>query len=270
MEEFNKWLFKELNGWRLALSFWEFRSHPLFGFLTAFLASWLIVEDFYDRLIDIRIAGLLMLVVLAWNLLKDFNHFFQAATTMVGFIACFFIFRAFFARFVPLAEYALSQEKEDDTPFDYLDELQEGNSTALMPMMGLATFLVLSADMVMNPMQIVESLARNGIAWAAVAWNTHLSVLQLGINLGDNKALLAGALIMLAVIPLIQFWRARQLALKDKMIPLYPCGAGDPIVLGIFAGMMGAECFYFGVMILTMLLGIMSHAYKSYKGRRSL
>lgn len=242
---------------------YEFNIHPLFGILTALLVSWLIIEDGYDRFIDLRVSGALLLLVLLWNQLKDLSHLIQATATFVGFTLVFYIIRLVFTKFIPMEKYIEERgDNKEDTPFDYIDTLQEGANVGLMPLMGLAAFLVLAIDMVFNPVQILSDLARDGSSWAGAVWHLHLSMVQVGIALGTNKALLMGILCglaaLLAVLTGLTYWKTT----KKNLMPLYPCGAGDPLVIGIFAAMVGAECFYLAVMLLTLLLGIMAHGYK--------
>ena len=248
---------------------YEFNVHPLFGFLAALLVSWLIAEDFYDKLIDLRISGALLLVVLTWNQLKDWAHFFHAVATFVGFAVCFYILRLVFARFIPLAEYIEERgDNKEDTPIAYLDTLQEGAKVGLMPLMGLATYLVLTADMIFNPVQLIFDWTREGSGLAGAIWQIHCTMLQFGILVDAYKDVFIGVLCLLSITLGILVWLTHWKIAKRKQLPLYPCGAGDPLVIGIFAAMVGAECFYMSVMMLTLLFGIMAHGYNSYKGRR--
>ncbi len=246
---------------------YEFGIHPLFGYLTALLVSLIIIEDFYDMLIDLRMAGVLLLVVLTWNLLKAPANFSQAVTTFLGFTLGFYILRCLFTKFAPLDE--VQDSNEDAASPDYLDNLQEGLNVGLMPIMGLATFLVLTADMLFNPMQVLFDLSEAGSGLAGVLWHTHQSIAKLGYILGEQKAVLVGILCLMTAILALLVFRIRK-KIREREMPFYPCGAGDPLLVGIFAAMVGAECFYFAVMMLTLLFGIMIHGYKFYssKGRR--
>ena len=244
---------------------YEFGIHPLFGYLTALLVSWIIVEDFYDMLIDLRIAGLLLLVVLVWNLNKDLFHLFQAMATFWGFTLGFCILRLLFTKFAPMDEVQIGTE---NVPPDYLDNLQEGAKIGLMPILGLATYLVLMADMIFNPLQVLSELAGEGPLWAML-WNLHQSMVNLGYILGERWYIISLIFALMAIAVSVLVWRIRS-KIRDGQLPFYPCGAGDPLVIGIFAAMVGAECFYFAVMMLTLLFGIMIHGYNLYssKGRR--
>lgn len=245
---------------------YEFQIHPLFGFLAALLVSWLVVEDFFDMLIDLRITGTLLLLVLLWNQLKGTAHLFQAVCTFLGFALGFYIVRTLFTRFVPADETS----GEEASTHDNIDSLQEGANVGLMPLMGLAVFLVLSVDMVFNPVYILSGLAENGVGWAGILLQCHFTVVQLGILLGANWDKLLLFLGLMALILALLAWNVRR-KIRQNQLPYYPCGAGDPLVVGVFAAMVGAECFYFGVMILTLVFGIMVHVCKYYhliKGRR--
>lgn len=247
---------------------YEFNIHPLFGFLTGFLVSWLIIEDFFEKMIDLRVSGSLLILILVWNHMKDWSHFVQAFTTFLGFTLSFYVIRLIFVKFIPLEKYMEEQDRETDTPFDYLDNLQEGASVGLVPLMGLATYLVLMIDMVFNPVQMVLTYSGEGASWAGGILRLHLSLEQLGIYLGENMALLTCVLCSLGMFLCILILRIRRRILNEKQLPFYPCGAGDPLVIGIFAAMVGAECFYLAVMMLTFVLGIMVHGFRAYKGRR--
>ena len=244
---------------------YEFGIHPLFGFLTALLVSWLIVEDAYDMLIDLRIAGGLLALVLLWNHLKGSEHLIMAIGTFLCFALGFFILRSLFIQYASLKQV---EQVKETTSVDYVDSLQKGANVGMMPILGLATFLILSADMVFNPMQILKESAEGGASWAEMAWQTHLSMVHLGEVLYGSRIviliLLLGAILGALVLNIRR-------KIRQNKVPFYPCGAGDPLVLGIFAAMVGAECFYFGVMMLTLVFGIMVHGFRFYqsdKGRR--
>jgi len=241
---------------------YEFNIHPFFGYLTAVLVSWIIVEDFYDMMIDLRISGLLLLVVLTWSKLKGSDYLFHAVVTFLCFTLGFYILRLLFVSF----ETKKPSFEGDDKNIDYVDSLQAGTDVGLMPIMGLATFLVLMVDMVFNPLQNLPDLAAEGNIFAGSIVNIHLSADKVAYILYHDFNLFAWIIGGMLAVLMLLIWRIR-IKIRENKLPLYPCGAGDPLVIGIFAAMVGAECFYFTVMLLTLVFGIVVHGYHHYKNK---
>lgn len=241
---------------------YEFNIHPLFGYLTALLVSWIIIEDFYDMMIDLRITGLLLLVVLTWSKLKGIEYLFQAVVTFLCFTLGFYILRLLFVSF----DLKKSDFRGDNKIMDYVDNLQAGTDIGLMPIMGMATFLVLTIDMVFNPLQNLSDWAAEGNIFAGNILNIHLSSDQVAYIFCHDISMLAWIIGGMLTVLMLLIWRIR-IKIRENMLPLYPCGAGDPLVIGIFAAMIGAECFYFTVMLLTLVFGILVHGYHHYKNK---
>lgn len=236
------WLF--LSAWVFIsmLIIYEFDMHPLYGFFTGLTLAWLICEDGLYRQIDMRIALGLLMTVLIWQ-----RPVLYTLCMMAAFWALFEAARHVFAKFDKM-----------DSEIDPNDEcpLVDESAPGFMPFLGVAIVLLFFADMMFYPIGYFKEWAASGSSFAECVWLVHLGSARLKDYMVLNSVLPALLAFSSIFFMELMIRRTRKKAQQGKMA-LYPMGDGDPIVLGGLAGLMGPEIFWFAVLPLSAVIGLM-------------
>lgn len=217
---------------------YEYQLHPLMGFLMAFLFSWMIWEDYESKLVDMRVAAALGILVII------FRSSWVAVLTGVFFILLFQALFYGFARF----------EQKANTLSHETCPLQPGCFTGFVPLLGAAAWLYWMADMIFNPLNAIFIYSIEGSPIAIHLVHVHVHCKEIRAILESNPWVFF--MIIGAVLLLMLALRKRAVK-KEKagMQVIYPMGDGDPYVMGILAALCGAEAFFYVVLMGSLLLG---------------
>lgn len=217
---------------------YEYQLHPLMGFLMAFLFSWMIWEDYESKLVDMRVAAALGLLVII------FRSSWIAVLTGVFFISMFQCLFYGFARF---------EQKTDTLSYDTCP-LQQGCFTGFIPLLGAAAWLYCMTDMIFNPLNAILLNSVNGSFIAIHLVHVHIYCKEIRAILESNPWIFL--VIIGGMLFLLLFLRRRAVRKGTAGLQAtYPMGDGDPYVMGILAALCGAESFFYVVLMGSLLLG---------------
>lgn len=221
---------------------YEFHLHPIYGFLTAFLLGWLTVEEAFSRSLDRRIIFSLFCMVLIWK--------GNIPVYLFSAVCAFAIMEIF--------RLAAAQFRKTGIQIELIDadcKLRENAySFGLIPMLMLGLFVVLSSDMLWNPWASVLTRASDGGVIAQQLVTAQEKCTVVGASITDSVWLIAILTVILASAVGF-FWYRKDQKEKQGYEAFYPIRTSESYVIGILAGMVGFDIFFFVVLLVSLVFG---------------
>ena len=226
--------------------------HPLFGFLSGLLFAWLSLEDWLHRLIDIRVAALLMLLGILCSETPGYTFL-----TILGFGFVFEGARHALAGFSKDGNGTAQTEMDDPCPLK--DEMAPG----FMPFLFISCGILLFVDMMVYPIGILHEIATQNLHFS-IGLFVHEGALHVGNFMASNLAVPAGLASCAFLFMLVLRGRTAR-RLEQGFSVQYPMGDGDPFLLAGLAGLLGAEILWFAVLPFALIIGLAYRFFESFR-----
>ena len=226
--------------------------HPVFGFLSGLLLAWLALEDWLHRLIDLRVAALLMLLGILCSETPGYT-----LLTILGFGFLFEGSRHALAGFSRDENGTAQTEVDDPCP------LKDEKAPGFMPFLFVSCGILLFVDMMVYPIGILHGIATQDLHFS-IGLFVHEGALHVGNFMASNLAVPAGLASCAFLYMLVLRGRTAR-RLEQGFTVRYPMGDGDPFLIAGLAGLLGAEILWFAVLPFALIIGLSYRFFESFR-----